>query len=51
MDLVAVLIKYLERGAERRLVVSFAYLPYDSEDSPPSKKLEKLVRYCENKNL
>jgi hypothetical protein len=50
-DLVAVLIKYNEEGAERRLVVCSAYRPYDSEDPPPSKELEDLVRYCENENL
>ena len=44
-DLVAVLIKCYEEGAERRLVVCSAYLPYDSEDPPPSKKLEELVCY------
>ena len=50
-DLVAVLIKYNEEGAERRLVVCSAYLPYDSEDPPPSKELEELVRYSEYENL
>jgi len=35
-DLVAIQMKYLEDGAERRLVVCSAYLPYDSEDPPPS---------------
>ena len=29
-DLVAVLVKYMEDGAERHLVVCSAYLPYDS---------------------
>jgi hypothetical protein len=50
-DLVAVLIKYKKRGAERRLVVCSAYLTYDSEDPPPSKELEELVEYCENEDL
>jgi len=50
-DLVAVLVKYEEDGAERRLVVCSAYLPYDSEDLPPSRELENLVGYCENENI
>jgi len=50
-DLVAVLVKYNEDGADRRLVVSSAYLPLDSEESPPSKESEELVRYCEKKHL
>jgi hypothetical protein len=50
-DLVAVLVRYNEDGAERRLGVCSAYLPYDSEDPPPSRELEELVRYCENENI
>jgi hypothetical protein len=46
-NLVAVLVKYMEGGVERRLVVCSAYLPYDSEDPPPTKELEELVRHCE----
>jgi len=50
-DLIANLINYIDDGAERRLVACSAYLPYDSEDLPPSRALEELVRYCENENL
>jgi hypothetical protein len=48
---VAVLVKYNEEGVERRLVVCSAYLPYDSEDPPLSRELEKLVRYCESERI
>jgi hypothetical protein len=48
-DLVAVLIKYNEDGAEQWLVVCSAHLLFDSKDPPPSKELEELVRYCEMK--
>jgi hypothetical protein len=44
-DLVAVLVKYFEDGAERRLVVCSAHLLYDFEDPPPTNY------YCEDKNL
>ena len=47
----AVLIKYNEEGAERRLVVCSAYLPYDSEDLPPTKEFEYLMHFCEKENL
>jgi hypothetical protein len=50
-NLVAVLIRYNEEGAERRLVVCSAYLPYDSEEPPPSKEFEDLTRYCETEDL
>jgi hypothetical protein len=33
------------------MVVCSAYLPYNSEDPPPSRELEDLMRYCENENL
>jgi len=33
-DLVAIQIKYIADGAERRLVICSAYLPYDSKDPP-----------------
>jgi len=50
-DLVANLINHIAVGAERRLVVCSPYLPYGSEDPPPSTELEEFVRYCENENL
>jgi hypothetical protein len=50
-DLVAVLVKYNEDGVERRLLVSSVYLPYDSEDPPPSRELEELVQYCDKEDL
>ena len=50
-DLGVVLVKYVEDGEEGWLVVHSAYLPYDSEDPPPSRELEELVQYCENENL
>jgi hypothetical protein len=50
-DLVAVLVKYCEEWAERKIVVCSAYLPYDSEDPPPTKELEDLVRYCEKEHV
>jgi len=50
-DLVEVLIKYNEEGVERCLVICSEYLPYDSEDPPPSKEFEDLVRYREKENL
>ena len=50
-DLEANLINHIAVGAERRLVVCSAYLPYNSEDPPLSRELEELMRYCENENL
>jgi len=50
-DLVANLVKYIEKRAKRLLVVCSAYLPYDSKDLPPSREMEELMQYCENENL
>jgi hypothetical protein len=50
-DLVTVLVKYFEDGAERGLAVCSAYLSYDSGDPPRSMELEEQARYCESENL
>jgi hypothetical protein len=50
-DLVAVLVKYIEDGAERWVAVCSTYLPYDSEDPTPIKVRKELTWYCENENL
>jgi hypothetical protein len=42
-DLVAILVKYLEGETKRRVVTYSAYLPYDSEDPPPTGELEELI--------
>jgi hypothetical protein len=47
----AILVKYIVNGAERRLVICSVYLPYDSEAPPPSRELQELVRYCEHEDL
>jgi len=49
--LVAVLVKYNEGGAERRLFVCSVYLLYDPEDLPPSRELEEFLPYCEYENV
>jgi hypothetical protein len=49
-DLVAVLVKYVEDGAKRQLVICSTYLSYDSEYPPPSWELEELMQYSENEN-
>jgi hypothetical protein len=38
-------------GRDRKKDSSMLYLAYDSEDPPPTKKLEDLVRYCEREHL
>jgi len=50
-DLVAILINHNEGEAERQLFVCSACLPYDSEDPPPSREFEELVRYFEEENI
>jgi hypothetical protein len=42
-DMVAVQIKYYEGEAERSLVVCSAYLPFDSENLPPTREFEELM--------
>jgi hypothetical protein len=50
-DVVAVQIKYDEGEEKRSVVVCSVYLPFDSEDLPPTREFEELVRYCEEKTL
>jgi hypothetical protein len=50
-DLMAVLVKYLENGIERRKMICSAYLPYDAEDPPPTKELGELIHYCDREHL
>jgi hypothetical protein len=50
-DLVAVVVKYLENGMERRVVVCSAYLQYDAENPPPTKELGELICYCDGEHL
>jgi hypothetical protein len=40
------------RGSKRELIVTLAYLPYDSEEPPlPSKGLREVVDYCSRNKL
>jgi hypothetical protein len=43
-DLVAVQIKYLEGKTEKSSIACSAYLPYDSEEPPPTRELEEKKR-------
>ena len=43
-DLVAVQIKYFEGKTEKSLIACSAYLPYDSEEPPPTRELEEKKR-------
>jgi hypothetical protein len=38
-------ITYTYGGGNRELIVSSAYLPYDSDEPPPSKKVKDII-YC-----
>jgi hypothetical protein len=50
-DLVAVSVQYLQGRSEKQLLICSAYLPYYSEDPPPTQEVEELVQYCEDKYL
>jgi hypothetical protein len=47
----AVQMKYDEGEEKRSVVVCSVYLPFDSDDLPPTRKSEELVRDCEEKTL
>jgi hypothetical protein len=39
-------ITYTYGGGNRELGVSSAYLPYDSDEPPPSKEVKDIIDYC-----
>jgi hypothetical protein len=45
-DATTVRITYAYGGGNRELVVSSAYLPYDSDEPPPSKEVKDIIDYC-----
>jgi splicing factor 45 len=45
-DATTVRITYTYGGGNRELVVSSAYLPYDSDEPPPSKEVTDIIDYC-----
>jgi splicing factor 45 len=44
-------VTYRRGGSKRELIVTSAYLPYDSNEPPPSKRLRKVVDYCSRNKL
>jgi hypothetical protein len=42
---------YTGGGSKRKLTVTLAYLPYDSDEPPPSKGLREVVDYCSRNKL
>jgi hypothetical protein len=45
-DATTVRITYTYGGGNRELVVTCAYLPYDSDEPPPSKEVKDIIDYC-----
>ncbi|XP_046145749.1 uncharacterized protein LOC123989115 [Osmia bicornis bicornis] len=50
-DLSAVKVKLNLGGNTSELVICSAYLPYDSEDPPPTRELRALIGHCANNGL
>jgi hypothetical protein len=47
-DATTVRITYTYRGSEE-LIVASAYLPYDSDEPPPTKEKRDIIDYCYSK--
>jgi hypothetical protein len=45
-DATTVRITYTYRGRSEELIVASAYLPYDSEEPPPTKEMRDIIDYC-----
>jgi hypothetical protein len=37
---------YMRRGSWEELIINSAYLPYDSDEPPPTKELRDVIEYC-----
>jgi splicing factor 45 len=44
-------VTYIRGGSKRELIVTSAYLPYDSDKPPPSKASREVVDYCNRNKL
>jgi hypothetical protein len=44
-------VTYRRGGSKRELIVTSAYLPYDSDKPPLSKGLREVVDYCSRNKL
>ena len=50
-DIVAVKAKLVRQGAVKEVIFASVYLPYDSEEPPPSRLMVELVQYCQTHRL
>jgi hypothetical protein len=44
-------VTYTRGGSKRGLIGTSAYLPYDSDEPPPSKELREVIDYCSRNKL
>jgi hypothetical protein len=49
-DVMAVRMTYTCEGGVEELIVASAYLPYDSDEPPPSKEVRDVIDYCGSRN-
>jgi hypothetical protein len=42
-------ITYTYRGGSEELIVASAYLPYDSDEPPPTKKMRDIIDHCQSR--
>jgi len=50
-DVTTVKMTYTRGGSKRKLIVTLAYLPYDSDEPPLSKGLREVAHYCGRNKL
>jgi hypothetical protein len=50
-DATTVRITYTYRGGCEELIVASAYLPYDSDEPPPTKEMRDIKDYCQSRKM
>jgi hypothetical protein len=48
-DITTVRITYAYGGIHEELIVTSAYLPYDSDEPPPNKEMRDIIEYCHSR--
>jgi hypothetical protein len=50
-DATTLRITYTHRGGCKELIVASAYLPCDSDEPPPTKKMRDIIDYCQSRKM
>jgi hypothetical protein len=50
-DATTVRITYTYGGVCEELIIASAYLPYDSDEPPPTKEVRDIIKHCQRRKM